>query len=201
MSSWVGVRISEITFCWIYNNVFYRHYNNFQKIGFSRKIKIIFVRVDLGNLFLKNGPTPASFLFFPFSKHNFYRKKLQVSAGFELGRRARWLLDHHHGPGLENLKLAFDKIQIHKRNCPKVKLRWNGLLPSIRPSSDVSYDHKWRSSSTPSSPPSSFGINSNNLDRGNLSPVGLEQAKNHDRAFMVGFACTNQHMLHKIYSF
>ena len=64
MSSWVGVRISEITFCWIYNNVFYRHYNNFQKIGFSRKIKIIFVRVGLGNLFLKKWANPGLFFYF-----------------------------------------------------------------------------------------------------------------------------------------
>ena len=69
--------------------------------------------------FLKNGPTPASFLFiFVLFKHKFYRKNCRhqqdSNSDHRSWRRARWPLDHHHGPSY--LKTRLQQMYLNRSN-------------------------------------------------------------------------------------
>ena len=68
---------------------------------------------------MKNVPTPASFLFiFVLFKHKFYRKNCRhqqdSNSDHRSWRRARWPLDHHHGPSY--LKTRLQQMYLNRSN-------------------------------------------------------------------------------------
>ena len=71
------------------------------KLGCGHKIS--FLRICTRRSGILNGPTPISFCLFSFFSNTIYPEKTVViqwgsNADRQRRRRARWPLDHHHGP-------------------------------------------------------------------------------------------------------
>ena len=93
-------------------------------------------------LFLKMGQSQPLFVYFVLFKHKFYRKncRRQQDSNSDLWsrRRARWPLDHHHGP-----------LKTFSLKCESDELRWNFWVLIQQILCSIGSLFTWKASSRP----------------------------------------------------
>ena len=98
--------------------------------------------VSTQNFFLKMGQSQPLFVYFVLFKHKFYRKncRRQQDSNSDLWsrRRARWPLDHHHGP-----------LKTFSLKCESDELRWNFWVLIQQILCSIGSLFTWKASSRP----------------------------------------------------